>query len=470
MPVHQQLPSRYHLGPHPGKWLNDPNGPLYWAGKYHLFHQPNWTHAVSNDLAHWTVLGDALLPTPGGPDRGGCWSGNTVISGGQVYAIYTGVDERAEHQVVCVAVSDGDLSRWRKLPRPVIAEPPPGLDLVGFRDPYVIRYGGEWLCVLGAGTVDEGMALLYASPNLLEWTYRGPLYRRSAKDTTPVWSGQMWECPQFFPLNGQYVLGVSVWSEHKPYDTVYFTGEFDGRAFQPTAAGKLDYGPDFYAPTSMEDPLGRRLLWGWVWDSDQAGASHYGVGGYLTVPRQLRLVDGRLATHPVDELTQLRATELLTWLGAIPSGTTMSLTPDAGQSYDAEFEVATGGTQRLDIEFLASPDGAERTVLSLDFVASEAVLDTTHTTLASGPLRGRYRAQLDRHPSQPLTARLLVDGSVIEAFVDGRALTTRAYPTLQTSRGIRLTSHGATAEIQRATIWPVVATDIIRYITDGIPP
>ncbi|MEY4919942.1 MAG: hypothetical protein RLZZ431_1124, partial [Bacteroidota bacterium] len=44
-------------------WVNDPNGMVYYKGKYHLFfqHSPNssvwsdisWGHATSNDLVHW---------------------------------------------------------------------------------------------------------------------------------------------------------------------------------------------------------------------------------------------------------------------------------------------------------------------------------------------------------------------------------------------------------------------------------
>src|SRR4051794_27436547 len=45
------------------KWMNDPNGMVYYKGIYHLFYQycpdttvwcPNhWGHATSNDLVYW---------------------------------------------------------------------------------------------------------------------------------------------------------------------------------------------------------------------------------------------------------------------------------------------------------------------------------------------------------------------------------------------------------------------------------
>src|SRR6185437_6388210 len=47
----------------PPDWINDPNGPIYLNGQYHLFFQTNphgdqwghmsWGHATSPDLVHW---------------------------------------------------------------------------------------------------------------------------------------------------------------------------------------------------------------------------------------------------------------------------------------------------------------------------------------------------------------------------------------------------------------------------------
>lgn len=41
----------YHLLP-PSNWLNDPNGPMYYNGYYHMFFQYNPVAPVPNKI-HW---------------------------------------------------------------------------------------------------------------------------------------------------------------------------------------------------------------------------------------------------------------------------------------------------------------------------------------------------------------------------------------------------------------------------------
>ena len=69
------------------------------------------------------------------------------------------------------------------------------------------------MMAIGSGFVDKGGAiLLYRSSDLRKWTYMHPLIegRPSFESAVnPVDNGNMWECPDFFPLGGKHVLLIS---------------------------------------------------------------------------------------------------------------------------------------------------------------------------------------------------------------------------------------------------------------------
>src|SRR6201993_1414152 len=95
-----RLRPQYHLLP-AANWMNDPNGPIFYRGRYHMFYQYNpngafwgtmhWGHATSPDMIHWQHEPVAIAPTPNGWDRDGVFSGSIVLDGNTPTAIYTGV-------------------------------------------------------------------------------------------------------------------------------------------------------------------------------------------------------------------------------------------------------------------------------------------------------------------------------------------------------------------------------------------
>lgn len=445
-------PFRSHISPRPGRWLNDPNGPIAWGGRFHLFHQPSWGHAVSDDLVRWTILSDALPPTPGGPDRGGTWSGCTVVDAGRVVALYTGVDETLAEQVVCVATSQGDLTEWHKRPEPVIAAPPAGMARLGFRDPYVWRDGERWLCVIGAGDPGTASAQLYASSDLIDWTYLGPLYERASDPADADFTGEMWECPFVVPVDGRTVLGASVWWQEQTYHAVAFVGDIVDDRFTPSRLSRLDYGPDFYAPTAMIDPAGRCLVWGWSWEAHDASTNPFGRGGVLTVPRQLTLRGDELRVDPIDELRTLRGTLLASIDGDCLGDGPHVMSVDAGPAFDLELTVPASLDSRLEVELLASADGAVRTVAFIDPVAGTVGIDTSRS--ARTPFGRQAVYEVPFHAGDTTRAmRILVDGSIIEAFIDGQALTARV-PIDAAARGVSVVARGQRSGAS-ARLWTV---------------
>ena len=320
----------FHLTPWIG-WMNDPNGFSYYHGQYHLFYQyypydtqwnsMHWGHAVSHDLLHWNYLPAALAPDA--PyDSFGCFSGSAMeLPDGRQMLLYTGVrkeggDKGKEFQTQCIAVGDGlDYQKYEHNPVLDAGDLPEGLSPYDFRDPKIWRTeDGSYRCVVGARREDKrGVLLLYGSEDGFHWAFRSVLAENDGR------FGLMWECPDFFPLEGKHVLFVSPqdmlpegFEYHNGNGTVCQIGTFDeeqGR-FLPETNQAIDYGIDFYAPQTLLTPDGRRVMIGWMqnWDTcKNTGYEDRLWFGQMSLPRELTIRDGRLYQQPVRELALYRS-------------------------------------------------------------------------------------------------------------------------------------------------------------------
>ncbi len=300
------MPERlqYHFEPKKG-WMNDPNGLVFFQGKYHAFfqHYPHaprwgqmhWGHAVSEDLIHWEELPIALYPDMPYEDEGGCFSGSAVVRGGELFLFYTSVS-KALGQTQSVAVSRDGLHFEKFAENPVIRRFPPDGSR-DFRDPKVGRFGDEWIMVCGSGRDGCGKVLAFASRDLLHWEYRGVLFADAS-------CGPVLECPDLFELDGKAVLMFSKMGLET--DTTQFViGSFDGERFAEESRCSAEVGPQFYAPQTFAAPDGRRIMIGWLYDWKKPLDEGADYAGALTLPRELTLRDGRVLAAPVGEARSL---------------------------------------------------------------------------------------------------------------------------------------------------------------------
>jgi beta-fructofuranosidase len=450
--------------------MNDPNGLIQWRGQYHLFYQHNpfgplwgnmhWGHAVSPDLVHWRHLPLALAPTPGGPDQDGCFSGCAFVADDLPTIIYTGV--RGRHQLPCLATStDDDLVTWHKHPaNPIIPAPPPDLDLVGFRDHSVWRADGVWYQLVGAGIKDVGgAALLYRSTDLLSWEYLGPLLVGDVGRADPYFTGTMWECPDFFPLGDKHALITSVWDNTRPHRlnyAVYHLGSYRDHRFTPEREGILDPGGHFYAPQTMRDDQGRRLMWGWLWEGrDNDAIVAAGWSGVMSLPRLLSLrPDGALGIEPVPELERLRADHRRFDPFDLAADTVITVDEAAGDCLEIAAEIAPGDADTVGLAIRRSPNGEEETLVRYHPATRRLTVDCHRSSLDVAVDRPVDGALLDLAPDEPLRLRAFLDRSVLEIFANGRlAITERIYPTRPDSTGLALFAHGAPARLLALDCW-----------------
>jgi len=438
----------------PANWMNDPNGPIHWKGRYHLFYQHNpispsvgpmhWGHAESEDLVNWRHLPIALSPTPDGPDKDGCWTGCAVDNSGTPALIYTGVHP----EVQCIAVGSDDMLTWTKHPgNPVIAGPPPGLDVTGFRDPCVWREADAWYMALGSGIKGQGGAVfLYRSPDLVHWEFLHPLLLGNKDET-----GEMWECPDFFMLDGRHVLLVSVLGT-----TLYFIGRYEDLRFTPDVQGNTDFGGHFYAAKGFEDASGRRILWGWIWEARaEEAVKQAGWAGVMSLPRVLTVDHGTtLCMVPAPELEKLRREHIhLTNVALKPDHDFLVQDAD-GDALELSAEIDPGDAQQVSIKVRCAPDGSEETAIIYKAAEGWIGVDRSRSSLDEDTVRDVRGGKLDLRPGERLRLRVFLDRSVLEVFANGRAcLTSRIYPTRSDSQCLRLSSKGGRSELLSLDVW-----------------
>lgn len=315
-------------------WINDPNGFSTYKGEYHLFFQyhpystkwgpMHWGHVKTQDFIRWERLPVALAPDKE-YDRDGCFSGGaTELPDGRQLLMYTGVrQERRDngmidnYQTQCVAIGDGvDYEKYEGNPVLTGEDLPEGGSVLDFRDPKIWREGDTYYAVVGNRTPDgSGAILLYESGDALHWKLAGTLASCHNQ------YGRMWECPDFFRLDEKDVLLTSpqemtaIGLEFHPGNgTVCLIGTYDREKhhLMRERVQAIDYGVDFYAPQTLETPDGRRVMIAWMqnWETSGCRNEKLRFMGQMTVPRELRVRDGRLIQNPVRELTNYRGAKI----------------------------------------------------------------------------------------------------------------------------------------------------------------
>ena len=462
-----QYRPQYHIVPPFGS-ANDVQA-VYRDGTYHVFygydrHFPPprglkcWGHVASEDLVHWRRLPVCLDPTPGSCDEDGCWTGCIVDNDGVPTAFYTGV----KPQVQCMATSE-DMIHWQKFSgNPVIEAPPKELaDIEGFgnfRDPCVWREDDGWSMALGSGIPGRGSAvLIYRSRDLVDWEYLHPLF------VGPTYDGDMYECPDLFPLGDKHVLIASTQIGGMGR-VLYFVGSYRNHRFEPEVEGYCDYGQNFYAAKTLIDGTGRRVLWGWAsdgWSRDLRCLA--GWSGAYSVPRALSLgSDGHLCSEPVEEFQAARGRVLVQEASRdIGADTVWPLEGVHGCELEVEAELDVRDAREVGLLVRCAPEGGRlnehtRIVysgadhrLTLDCRNSSELYDANVTKRAqSAPLRvGRGDA---------LRLRVFIDHSLVEVFANGRCcLTASIYPLMAESDGVALFANGGAATARRVDVWEI---------------
>ena len=304
---HEELRPRFHYSAICG-WLNDPNGLLYYRGKWLLFAQLNpfyrwcdnmhWIGAVSTDLFHWKDTGPVLYAQPAYQK----FSGSGIVDTQNVTGFKEGehdpillfyTDAGEDFHQSLVYSTDGGVS-WREYEHnPILPQIAPCN-----RDPKVIPApdGSGYLMALYLSGNDYA---LFFSQDLLHW-----------EQTCVLTMPGCMECPDIYEiaLDGDETQKYMVFS---CAGGQYLVGTLKNGTFTALTEVQQNYCAPFYtvyAPQSFYGaPDGRRVQI--ICSSNGTMLPGEAFGKFLTLPCELTLrttQNGmKLFSNPVEELRGL---------------------------------------------------------------------------------------------------------------------------------------------------------------------
>lgn len=459
---------KYHIMP-PTGLLNDPNGFVQIKDEYHLFYQFHpfdtkhglkyWGHVKSKDLVNWQEYPIALAPSEW-YETHGCYSGSGVNDNGVLTLIYTGnvKDENGNRETYqCLVTSEDGITFKKYENNPVIHNQPEGYTR-HFRDPKVWKENEMWYMVIGAQTVNkEGKALLFKSVDLKTWSLIGETAGSGLNDLG--YFGYMWECPDLFNLNGKDVL-ITCPQGLEPqgdlYNNIYQSGYFVGKLDYET--GKLEHGKfteldrgfEFYAPQTMLDNKGRRVLIGWMGlpEEENHPTREYGWIHTMTMPRVLELVGDKIYQRPIEAFKTLRKNER-SYKNITIDNDIIELENINGDVAELLIEFEVEDAIEYGVKLRASKDGKEETVLSYNRESKKIQFNREKSGKALTGVR-----QCELEDRKILKLNIFMDRSSIEVFInDGEEVfSARIYPD-KNSREIKFFAKDGRVMVKNICMW-----------------
>lgn len=398
--VNAQYRMHYHMIP-PVGWMNDPNGLIYYGGKYHLFFQSNphetamgtmcWGHFISDDLISYSYAGIALAADNDGES---IYSGGAIECDGQMVLLYTlhyekdGVKWEEVH-----AARSSDGINFIKCGRVFDnVGLPKNISRTDFRDPCPAKVGDEYFVFVGGKDTKKnaGVIAVLAGRDPFHLSYRftiGPYYEL----------GDTGECPSYCRIDGKDVIvvsGCSVPARANDFknlnSSVIIVGEidFESGCMLIDSIKEIDKGDAFYAPQFVRG-ADRPVIVGWLETWGKRYLTHelrHGWSGSFTIPRELSIKNGEVFQSPVASLNKY----------CFPADK-----PSQCMSIDIELGIGDG--------VIISADNGS-VMLGND---CRVFLDTTLSNNLNGCVR-HTNSKYER-----CVVRALVDVSGIELFVDG---------------------------------------------------
>ena len=409
----------------------------------------HWGHSKSKDMIKWQQLPVAMAPDSK-YDIDGCFSGSAIEDNNKHILMYTGVvdkkNENGEHyvrQVQCIAIGDGE-NYFKLDSNPVITDEllPEGSSFEDFRDPKIWKEDGDFYSVVASRSKDgSGQILMFKSENLKTWELVTILDKSENK------LGRMWECPDFFNIDGKNVLVISPQEVratkdgfHNGNNTAFLIGEYDkeNKKFNREKTKVIDFGLDFYAPQTFEDKDGRRIMIGWMhsWEN-RIIPNEFKWCGMMTIPREIRIKDNNVIQTPIKEIENYYGDTVK--YEKITIDKEVSLEGINGRVLDMTLDIDASKAEEFEIKF--AKNNEYETIIRYYSKRNTIEFDRSYSGKYGDILHKREMKVKDNDGK--LRMRLVLDKYSAEIFAnDGEQVMTSTFYTPLDAQDITLSSKG----------------------------
>lgn len=438
---HEKYRPQIHFSPKK-KWVNDPNGMVYYEGVYHLFFQyypdstvwgpMHWGHATSTDLIHWAEQPIAIYPDK----LGYIFSGSAIVDKNNtsglgtngrtpLVAVYTSHDVvgekagRSDYETQSLAYSLDSGKTWEKFSgNPVLRNP----GITDFRDPKIMWYdqGKKWIMTLAT----KDRITFFSSQDLKSWTKESEFGKDAGAH------GGVWECPDLFALdhNGKkiwvLIVNINPGGPNKGSATQYFLGDFNGSIFTPSGTDTkwLDYGPDEYAGITWSNTGDRKIFLGWMSNwmyANQVPSVKW--RNAMTIPRELHIKNVRkemyVTSEPVSELIKIESNPIS--IKNITASKTLNLSKLIKTGITIPCRLNISLDKINDFSIILSNDLGEKLAMGYDKKMNRYFIDRTVSGKAD--FRKGFAAKHTApriSGNKKIDVSMIVDESSIELFAD----------------------------------------------------
>ena len=331
---------------------------------------------------------------------------------------------------------------------------------------YYAIFGGKKPSLFKASTIDN-------------WEYVGPLLASNMPDVDEAIEDL--SCPDFFTLGNKHAL-LSISHSH---GARIYLGKWENNQFHPESHQRMNWlGGTNFAPETLIDSKGRRIMWAWVLDrrerlhiQDLQEAPPYGWSGTMTVPRVLSLSsDGSLLIQPIEELKELRTNLRTVEKMTVKENISSRLEDIGGATLEIKAEIDMSMASTFGMKVLASPNGEEETIIKFNREENNITVDFSRSSLDTSikhyqrtmnfmtsepnPIATYQVAPFSLKKKEKLEIQIFIDKSIIEIFANGRqCVTQRVYPTRSDSQGIEVFSTGGSSYINNLKAWDMSPTN-----------